>query len=61
MSPRNLSGFEFDTDQQALRRVIAWPRERTEINDRLDWFGPVEVTSLADHDAVRQASGPETR
>ena len=59
--PRDLSAFEFATDQEAIRRVIDWPRERTDINDRLDWFGPVEVTSLADHDAVQVASGSETR
>ena len=31
ISPKNLSGFEFDTDQQAIRRVIDWPRERANI------------------------------
>ena len=60
ISPKNLSGFEFDTDQQAIRRVIDWPRERADINDRLDWFGPVEGTPVDDSDAVRGPSGRET-
>ena len=53
--PRNLTDFEFTTDEEALRYALAWPRARSETNF-LDWMRRVGVdvtpSSIGDRASV---------
>ncbi len=53
--PRNITDFEFTTDEEALRYALAWPRPRSETNF-LDWMRHVGVdvtpSSIGDRASV---------
>ena len=39
MRYRDLSHFDFDSDQDAIRQLLQWPRKRSRSNHLLEWFG----------------------